>query len=202
MSYSKEEFAMHMKNWNNLLNAHKMPAWNELPAIDLYMDQVLVLMNQYIVNFPSSDAEGVPSITPPMINNYVKLKAMPAPQKKKYSKIHLAYLIMICSLKQALSIPTIQKILPLYEDEEKVRELYEVFSINQLKAFKYITEKVCAVTDPILNNEADANPGRMYDLAVQIAVSSNVFKMLSEDVASIQHLESNENSQKENVKSE
>ncbi len=188
MSYSREEFAMHMKNWNELLNTRKMPVWEEFPSIDLYMDQVIILMNQYIKNFLSSDKEGTLTVTPPMINNYVKLKAMPAPFKKKYSKIHIAYLIMISSLKQALSIPTIQKILPLYEDEEKVKDLYNIFCKNQLKAFAYITEKVCDVTDPLLE-EANSNPERMYDLAIQIAVSSNVFKMLSDDVAEIKHID-------------
>ncbi len=186
MSYSREEFALHMKEWNNLLNNYKMPSWEELPIIDLYMDQVIALMSEYLRNFASSDTEGTQIITPPMINNYVKLKAMPAPVKKKYSKIHIAYLIMISSLKQALSIPTIQKILPLYSEEDNVKKLYETFCKNQIKAFSYITEKVCDVTDPILK-EANANPERMYDLAIQIAVSSNVFKMLSDDVAAIKH---------------
>ena len=188
MIYSREEFANHMKEWNSLLNNRKMPTWDELPTIDVYMDQIIALMNQYLINFASSDAEGTQVITPPMINNYVKLKAMPAPFKKKYSKVHIAYLIMISSLKQALSIPTIQKIIPLYEEEEKAKYLYEMFCKNQLKAFKYITEKVCDVTDPLLE-EANSNPERMYDLAIQIAVSSNVFKMLSDDVAAIKHLD-------------
>lgn len=188
MSYSREEFANHMKEWNSLLNNSKMPTWDELPTIDLYMDQVIVLMNQYLESFASSDAEGTQLITPPMINNYVKLKAMPAPVKKKYSKVHIAYLIMISSLKQALSIPTIQRIIPLHEDEEMVKQLYEMFCINQHKAFAYITEKVCDVTDPLLE-EANSNPERMYDLAIQIAVSSNVFKMLSDDVAQIKHID-------------
>ena len=188
MSYSREEFALHMQEWNKLLNNYTMPTWEELPSIDLYMDQVIALMSQYLKNFASSDNEGTQIITPPMINNYVKLKAMPAPIKKKYSKIHIAYLIMISSLKQALSIPTIQKILPLYDDDTQAKALYELFCKNQLKAFCYITEKVCAITDPLLE-EANSNPERMYDLAIQIAVSANVFKMLSDDVSAIKHID-------------
>ena len=191
MSYSREEFAKHMQDWNALLNTHKLPTWDELPSIDLYMDQVIVLMNQYLSDFVPCTGDANQTITPPMINNYVKLKVMPAPVKKKYSRSHIAYLIMLCSLKHALNIPTMQKIIPLYEEEESIKELYRVFCNNQHKAFVYITEKVCAVTDPLLK-EADSNPNRMYDLAVQISVSANVFKMLSEDVASIQHTEEKE----------
>lgn len=188
MSYSREEFAKHMQDWNTILNTHKLPAWDELPSIDLYMDQVIVLMNQYLSSYVPCAGDANQTITPPMINNYVKLKVMPAPVRKKYSRCHIAYLIMLCSLKHALSIPTMQKIIPLYEDAQRIKELYEVFCNNQHKAFAYITEKVCAVTDPLLK-EADSNPNRMYDLAMQISVSANVFKMLSEDVASIQHEE-------------
>ena len=187
MSYSREEFAKHMRNWNSLLNDYKIPSWEVLPSIDLYMDQVIVLMTQYLNTFLTTNTDA-PLITPPMINNYVKLRAMPSPVKKKYSRIHIAYLIMISSLKQALSIPTIQKILPLYEDEEKVKELFNTFCTNQHKAFSYITQKVCDVTDPILESEEE-DPKRMYDLAIQIAVSANVFKMLSEDVTNIKHID-------------
>ena len=133
MSYSIEEFALHMKNWNTLLNTHRLPTWDELPTIDLYMDQVIVLINQYLSDYIPYTADTNHTVTPPMINNYVKLKVMPAPIKKKYSRAHIAYLIMICSLKHALSIPTMQKILPLYEDIEKIKELYDVFCKNQHK---------------------------------------------------------------------
>ena len=188
MSYSLEEFAKHMQSWNQLLTNYKLPTWDELPTIELYMDQVIALMNQYLNDYIPSSGDLSQTITPPMINNYVKQKVMPAPVKKRYSRIHIAYLIMLCSLKQALSIPTMQKILPLYETEADAKDLYDVFCKNQYKAFNYITEKVCAVTDPLLK-EADSNPERMYDLSIQIAVSANVFKMLSEDVASIKRTE-------------
>ena len=188
MSYSREEIAKLMHNWNELLNSYKLPTWDELPTIDLYMDQVIALMNQYLTNNMPSAKDGSQTITPPMINNYVKQKVMPAPVNKKYSREHIAYLIMICSLKQALSIPTMQRILPLYEETDKIKELYSVFCKNLYKAFAFITEKVCDVTDHLLK-AADSNPERMYDLAVQISVSANVFKVLSEDVAAIQQLE-------------
>ena len=191
MSYSREEFAKHMQDWNQLLNTHKLPAWDELPTIELYMDQIIALINQYMTDYVPKSGEATTTITPPMINNYVKLKVMPAPVKKKYSRVHIAYLIMLCSLKHALGIPTMQKIIPYLDNADDVKNLYEKFCENRHKAFVYITDKVCAVTDPHLK-EADSNPDRMYDLAIQIAVSANVFHMLSEDVASIQHTEEKE----------
>ena len=64
---------------------HKLPYWDELPEIDLYMDQVIVLMEKYLSWYIGYDSENK-IITPSMINNYVKLGIIPAPIKKKYSK--------------------------------------------------------------------------------------------------------------------
>ena len=55
------------------------------------------------------------------------MKVMPAPTKKRYSRIHIAYLLMICTLKQSLSIAVIRKLLPLELDEEQVRVQYTRF---------------------------------------------------------------------------
>ena len=86
---------------------HKLPYWDELPEIDLYMDQVIVLMEKYLSWYIEENQE-TKIITPSMINNYVKLGIIPPPEKKKYSKVHIAYLIIICSLKQVMPIPDIK----------------------------------------------------------------------------------------------
>ena len=64
----------------------------DIPNIDLYMDQVISLISQYLSVFPHDPHEQV--ITASTINNYVRLKLMPAPYKKRYTKIHLAYILM------------------------------------------------------------------------------------------------------------
>ena len=55
------------------------------------------------------------------------MKIMPAPNKKRYGRTHIAYLLMICTLKQSLSIAAIQKLLPLEPDEDQVQDLYTRF---------------------------------------------------------------------------
>ena len=49
----------------------RLPEWDELPDLDLYMDQVISLLQRYLGQFPSPDEKG---ITSSMINNYVKQK--------------------------------------------------------------------------------------------------------------------------------
>ena len=105
---------------------HKLPYWDELPEIDLYMDQVIVLMEKYL-SFHITD-ENTKIITPSMINNYVKLGIMPKKKKKKYSREHIAYLIIICTLKQTLSISDIKHLIELRVKRSSIKDTLNFFS--------------------------------------------------------------------------
>ena len=188
MRYTKNEFEKHVKTWDELLGNYNVPSWDELPPLELYMDQVIVLMNKYLRTFVLSSDESTTLITPPMINNYVKLRAMPAPCKKKYSKTHLAYLIMISSLKHALSLPTISSLIPLFENEEDVKKLYEDFALNQQKAFLYVKKEVIGVTDAILQRASEDNI-ISTGAALQLATSAAIFKVLSDDAAKMENID-------------
>ena len=89
------------------LAAHKLPRWESFPDIELYMDQVVAVMEKALELYNKSGSEESKLITPSIINNYVKLKIIPAPHKKRYNREHLAYLVMICILKQTLAISSI-----------------------------------------------------------------------------------------------
>ncbi len=105
---------------------HKLPYWDELPEIDLYMDQVVALMEKYL-SFHKVD-EDTKIITNSMINNYVKLGIMPAPVKKRYSREHIAYLIIICTLKQSLPISDIKDLIELRVKRSSIEETLNFFS--------------------------------------------------------------------------
>ena len=194
MRYTENDFTKHVNKWEKLLSDYKIPSWDELPSLDLYMDQVIVLMNRYLKVFDISDSKDAVLITPPMINNYVKLKAMPAPNKKKYSKMHLAYLIMISTLKNALSLPAISLLIPLCENEEDTKAVYDDFCVNQKKAFSYIKEQVGSVISSVLGKSE--NGFITTGMALQLAASANVFKILSDDAAKIGKNDDEDNSEK------
>lgn len=105
---------------------HKLPYWDEIPEIDLYMDQVIALMEKYL-SFHKTD-ENTKLITSSMINNYVKLGIMPPPVKKKYSRVHIAYLIIICTLKQALPISDIKELIEFRVKRSSIEETLNFFS--------------------------------------------------------------------------
>ena len=81
------------------------PRWNELPDIELYMDQVL---NFIIKNTAVFDEGGkIKSLTKTMINNYVKQKKIRPPRNKRYNRAHLAYFMVVSILKRFMSLSEI-----------------------------------------------------------------------------------------------
>ena len=159
------------------LEPYELPAWEELPRLDLYMDQVITLMEEYL-SFYKMDKP----ITPSMINNYVKLGVIPKPYKKRYNRIHLAYLVMVCSLKQILSISDIQKLLPLSLTEEEIESAFNAFRESQrqisLRVIKEITE-----SQKMLSEKEKATFADFFQKAVQVALTGNIYKLLSEIIA-------------------
>ena len=82
------------------------PKCSELPTIDLYLDQVLLYVNQLDSSSIVDDDKG---LTAAMINNYVKNGHLDKPIKKKYSRRQLARLIVITCLKNVFAIQEISK---------------------------------------------------------------------------------------------
>ncbi len=81
----------------------------EIPNIDLYMDQVTTFMEEHLNNTKRKSDDKI--LTKTMINNYAKNDLLPPPVKKKYSKDHMIMLIFIYYFKNILSISDIQALL-------------------------------------------------------------------------------------------
>ncbi len=89
----------------------------DIPNIDLYMDQVTTFMDTQLHSTKRYEDDKI--LTKTMINNYVKNNLFPPPQKKKYSREHLLFLIFIYYFKNILSIKDIEALL------KPLNELYE-----------------------------------------------------------------------------
>lgn len=110
---------------------------DDIPNIDLYMDQVTTFMDKKLKNaarYPEEDK----ILTKTMINNYAKNDLLPPPVKKKYSKEHVLLLIFIYYYKGILSISDIQTLLnPLTEqffqkEDFNLGDIYsEVFGLEK-----------------------------------------------------------------------
>ena len=81
----------------------------DIPQIDLYMDQVIQLFENSFGSTTRNEEEKV--LTKTMINNYAKGKLFFPVKNKKYSKEHLILIAFIYQLKGALSINDIKSLL-------------------------------------------------------------------------------------------
>lgn len=120
-----ENLNQNLIDWSAQFDTYHLPRWDELPAIEYYMDQVIEYINGYVRIF-SDDGESN-LLTAAMINNYVKLGLIPPPVKKKYSKVHISNLIVITIIKQVCIISQIKQAILLQMKSNGGRGAYNIF---------------------------------------------------------------------------
>ena len=104
--------------------AFSYPKWEEIPNINLYLDQVLLYVNQIC---PPASPDKEKGLTASMVNNYVKHGYLPKPDKKKYQRKQIARLIAITTLKSVFSIQEIAQTLNTLQTETNSEKLYNAF---------------------------------------------------------------------------
>lgn len=127
---------------NNVFNIH-LPRWEELPNIDLYLDQVVTILEDYLENLVciKEDEKENKVITKTMINNYVKHGILKPPVNKKYNKEHIARLIVICMLKQVYSINDINDLIKIALETSGIEISYNKFCVVVEKAIDSVFNK-------------------------------------------------------------
>ena len=105
----------------------------EIPNIDLYMDQVTTFMDEHFSSTKRYSEDKI--LTKTMINNYTKNNLLPPSVKKKYSREHMLLLILIYYFKNILSIKDIETVL------EPLREKY--FATDSTLQLSDIYREVC-----------------------------------------------------------
>ena len=126
MNFDNDLVVGKLRRWEKFLAAYRLPEWDAIPDFGLYMEQVVQLLKQYLDYLPPELKQTEP-ITAAAINNYVRTKLLPEPRKKRYYRIHIAYLIMICTLKQSLRLSMLPALLPGDLPEEDVKTAYAAF---------------------------------------------------------------------------
>ena len=164
----------------------------DIPNIDLYMDQVTTFMDKCLAQYKRYDDDKV--LTKTMINNYTKAKIFPAPIKKKYSRTHLMLLIMIYHLKSVLSIKDIGILFQSalsesnkMKQEKMIESIYRGFVSLQKQTLSYLAGAAEGKPDEsfygkesILKYDDDETKRIMMTLA--LAIRANTEKQLAEKV--------------------
>jgi len=176
MGYEKKQVAEKLNRWEHFLDSYRLPEWNDLPHIDLYLDQVIALVNQYLGFFVYDPTEEK-LLTPSMVNNYVKLRLIPAPVRKKYARKHIALLLMICTFKQSLSMAAMAEMLPL-DDEELIHQEYVRFTASYLRISRYVVQQAKASAAPIYDETSNTGT-EVSDLVVGSAIAASFARLLA-----------------------
>lgn len=159
-----------LKNWLNALNNFSFQSYEQLPDLDLYMDQVIQFLDKELFIFQTSSDDK--QITPSMINNYVKGEVLPSPIKKKYNREHLALIEEIATLKQVLSIAEVKQIIDSrYDNSKSNSEVFQEFNeLNNKNIDLAVTEAFKEL------NEIDENDYKSLTLlATKFAITANTY---------------------------
>lgn len=181
MDYDKELIAAKLRRWEKYLEDYTLPSWKDIPDIGLYMEQVIILLKDYLDYLPP-ELKDEQIITAATINNYVRTKIMPEPIKKKYYRIHIAYLIMICTLKQSLPIAMLQSIIPMNIPSEEVRTIYDQYAARHAITVRYFLEQTRLIAGPILDHECEIPQSvkTTSDLVTSSAIYAGLAKLMAE----------------------
>lgn len=132
-----------------ILNFH-IPRYNELPTVPLYKDQVILYIEDVLRAININSKESL--LTPTMVNNYVKQKVVSPPKNKRYSEKHLAYLIVVCILKQVCSLTELCELIKIQIETCPIEQAYDYFCLELERALK------CVFTeDDIMCSAIDKN---------------------------------------------
>ncbi|MGX7163248.1 DUF1836 domain-containing protein [Enterococcus massiliensis] len=167
-----------LASWGSELEKFHLPRWEALPDFNLYMDQVIQLIDQYLSQVIQPEKHTL--LTPSMVNNYVKLGLIPAPQKKRYTRKHVAFLIAITMLKQILTIPEIKDGIIFQGKTSGIQEAYNIFCQEQEQAIYRIGAHAQS------QNYNESTETAVEFIAVRAATSAFAMKMLAEKTIALE----------------
>lgn len=192
--YDKDLIAHKLLRWERAVSGFKLPSWENIPDIGLYMDQVIVLLSQYLGLITSAgdkedgeqdeDSGENKIFSAASVNNYVRLKIMPAPVKKKYYRVHIAYLIIIFTLKQAVSINIVKEMLSNELPEEDVQALYSDYIVKHHAATLLFTQIVRECAKDVLNPDMTGD-NLVSSFVIQEALIAGFSRVLTEKLVNL-----------------
>ena len=160
----------------------------ELPNLDLYMDQVIQIFENKLEQSKRSEEDKV--LTKTMINNYAKGKLFFPIENKKYSKKHIILISMIYQLKGALSINDIKITLEnlnkkIVEDGFEVEKIYQSYlKLSNMNMERFLVDvEECAeeVSNEIsLLEDDDFEYLEQFLLIASLVNMSNFYRRLAE----------------------
>ncbi len=136
--------------------------WDNIPEMELYMDQVLGLMKEQHLGLDGDD-----KLTASMVNNYIKKGVLPRARGKRYTKNHIAYLTAIGLFKRVLSVSETDALLKDQLEEQEMEDFYK----KLLRALDHEFNRVGNALHQDMDRE------ELSDAILKLAISSYAQKM-------------------------
>ena len=164
--------------------------FSELPRIELYLDQLLSLVDDELSFMRLPDAG--PLVTGSMVNNYVTRHAVPAPVKQRYTRRHICYVTCVCLFKRALSIEQVTRLIGYVEEENldlahTYDELCSALECALAEQFAVGPDFVAPAVEPVidLRDATGAKVDSPLDRTIEAAVVSLAAKIYVEQVLAL-----------------
>ncbi|MCC3355835.1 DUF1836 domain-containing protein [Bacillus sp. REN16] len=190
------------KDLLSVLEMDKNIFLEDIPQIDLYMDQVIQLFENTFNSAKRNEDEKI--LTKTMINNYAKGKLLFPIKNKKYSRSHLILLSMIYQLKSGLSINDIKATLDgvnhkIMNDEEfNLEEFYESYLIlykkNTVEFKEDMATKIKDVAD--ISDSAEDEQLKKVLLILSFITASQFYRRAAETLVDELIMEQGEKKEK------
>ena len=146
-----------LKQLKQRLEQERPVAWEELPDLALYMDQVISYIPRQLISFKEED-----QLTSAMVNNYIKDGLVPRADGKRYGPVHLGYLTAVCAMKKVLSVKDMRAMLDSVPDSKEPRSIYNYFC----RALD------TALSEAAANLDADTPEDELPQLALSLGLRS------------------------------
>ena len=178
-------------------------AANEIPNIDLYVDQIINLVADK--NSQSAERYHDKQLTKTMINNYSKDGLITPVKGKKYNKEQIIQILSIYSLKNTLSMGEIKRLLDgAYAIDgfngDSLAEIYERYISIKNGNREYSKE---ILSELVEKNGLNINDERELMLIVGSLLSlSGFLRNIAQEIIDVKYPQNDEEAEKEKAKKE
>jgi hypothetical protein len=173
-------------------------ALGDIPDIELYIDQVTDFIEKKLSLHKRNSKDKL--LTKTMINNYAKAGILAPPRKKRYSRQHIAVLLLLYNSKQILSINDISLLFSILQKPadkhnesvetgsnswiDLVYELVQEINHNQAEALKQAcAEKINLIREKTTHLDSENKESIEWFLMAMFLVSqANMQKRLAETI--------------------
>ena len=130
------------------LRDFRLPRYQEIPDVGLYLDQVAKFISEYLAPLEES------CLTPSMVSNYVKKGLIDNPVKKQYGRDQIVYLIFIAIAKNVMSLDGLINFIALQKRTYDLRKAYDYFC-DQFEVTLFYTAEINDTMDIVGEDTAD-----------------------------------------------